>query len=133
MTHPANPLSAWASPSYPGETEGVTTGDEGREEGRPIELAPSCPRHLRSGLHPGALSAHHAVEQLSGKGRFETLPWLAARSPTCGLAQIAPVDLHIPVLGQLAATQLALSDALEPGPLEVVRFNGPLGSGPLRQ
>jgi hypothetical protein len=52
--------------------------------------------------------------------RFETLAWLAARSPTSGLAQIAPVDLDIPVLGQLAPLQLPLGDALEPGPLMAV-------------
>jgi hypothetical protein len=28
--------------------------------------------------------------------------------------QIAPADLHIPILGQLAAAQLSLGDALEP-------------------
>jgi hypothetical protein len=38
-------------------------------------------------------------------------------------AQIPPADLNIPVLGQLAPAQLPLSDALEPGPLEVVGFD----------
>jgi hypothetical protein len=65
-------------------------------------------------------------------GRFETFPWLAARSPTCGLAQIAPADLDIPVLGQLAPAQLPLRDALEPGSLKVVRLDAALGDRPLR-
>jgi len=44
-------------------------------------------------------------------------------------------DLHIPVLAQLAPAQLPLGDALEPGPLEVVRRDAPLGCecGPLGQ
>src|SRR5262249_10671328 len=32
---------------------------------------------------------------MSQLGRFETLPWLGARSPTCGLAQIPPADLDM--------------------------------------
>ena len=40
-------------------------------------------------------------------------PWLAARSPTYGLAQIPPADLDIPILGQLAPSQLPLGDAFE--------------------
>jgi hypothetical protein len=39
------------------------------------------------------------------------------------LAQAAPTDLHIPILGQLPPTQLLLGDALEPGPLEIVAFD----------
>ena len=48
-------------------------------------------------------------------GRFETLPWLAARSPTCGLAQVPSADLDIPILGQLAPSQLPFGDALDQG------------------
>ena len=32
---------------------------------------------------------------MAAVGRFETLPWLEARSPTCGLAQIPPADLDM--------------------------------------
>jgi hypothetical protein len=67
-----------------------------------------------------------------GLGRFETLPWLAARSPTYGLAQIPPADLDIPILGQLAPAQLPLGDALEPGSLEVVRLDAAFRGRPLR-
>ena len=42
--------------------------------------------------------------RMTAKGRFETFPWLTARSPNCGLAQVPPADLDIPILGQLAAT-----------------------------
>jgi hypothetical protein len=49
------------------------------------------------------------------------------------LPQVAPADLHVPILGQLAPAQLLLSDALEPGPLEIVRLNAALGGRPLRQ
>jgi hypothetical protein len=45
------------------------------------------------------------------------------------LARVSPADLHIPILGQLAAAQLLLGDALEPGPLEVAGFDAPLGVG----
>jgi hypothetical protein len=45
------------------------------------------------------------------------------------LAQVAPGDLYIPILGQLAPAQLPLGDALEPGPLEVVGLDAPLGVG----
>jgi len=65
--------------------------------------------------------------------RFETLPRQAARSPTCGLAQIPSADLDIPVPGQLAPAQLPLSDALEPRSLKVVRLDAPLIGGPLRE
>ena len=64
-------------------------------------------------------------------GRFETLPRLTAQSPTCELAQVPPADLDIPIFGQLAAAQLPLGDALEPGPLEIVRLEAALGSRPL--
>ena len=37
------------------------------------------------------------------------------------LAQVAPANLDIPILSQLAPAQLPLSDAFEPGPLEIVR------------
>jgi hypothetical protein len=39
--------------------------------------------------------------------------------------EVPSADLHIPVLGQLPPAELALGDALEEGPLEVVR----LGAG----
>jgi hypothetical protein len=56
------------------------------------------------------------------------------RSPTAdGIPQIRRANLHIPILGQLAATQLPLGDALEAGSLEVVRLNAALGGGPLGQ
>ena len=45
------------------------------------------------------------------------------------LAQVAPVDFIVPVLGQLAPAQLPLGDALEPGPLEVVGFDTFPGAG----
>ena len=48
-------------------------------------------------------------------------------------AQVPPADLDIPILGQLAPSQLPLSNALEPGPLKVVRLDAALGSGPLRE
>jgi hypothetical protein len=68
-----------------------------------------------------------------GLGRFETLPWLPARSPNCGLAQVPTADLNIPILGQLAPSQLPLGDRFEPRPLEVVRFDAAFGGRPLRQ
>ena len=40
-------------------------------------------------------------------------------------AQIAPVNLDVAVIGQLQVPHLALGDALEPGPLQVIRFNAP--------
>ena len=48
---------------------------------------------------------------MAARGRFETLPWLAAQFPTCGLAQVSPADLDIPILGQLALAKLPLGDA----------------------
>jgi hypothetical protein len=45
------------------------------------------------------------------------------------LAQVPPANLHVPVLGQLAAAQLPLGDALELAPLEVVRLHARLGVG----
>jgi hypothetical protein len=49
------------------------------------------------------------------------------------LTQIPPADLDVPILAQLLAAQLPLVDALEPGPLEIVGFDAPLGRGPPRQ
>ena len=46
--------------------------------------------------------------------------------------EAAPADLHVPVLGQLPLPEFALRDALEAGPLGVVGFDAPLGSGPIR-
>jgi hypothetical protein len=37
---------------------------------------------------------------------------------SCHLAQIPPADLHIPILGQPAPTQLLLDEGLEQGALE---------------
>jgi hypothetical protein len=51
-------------------------------------------------------SRFHRWGRMSAKGRFETFPWLAARSPICGLAQVPPADLDIPILGQLAPSDL---------------------------
>ena len=65
----------------------------------------------------------------SAMGRFETFPWLAARSPTYGLAQIPPADLHIPILGQLAPSQLPFGDAVESSSLEVVSIDEAIGAG----
>ena len=45
------------------------------------------------------------------------------------LEQVPPADFDIPILGQLASAQLALGDALEPGPLEVIRLHAPLRGG----
>jgi hypothetical protein len=50
-----------------------------------------------------------------------------------GLLQVAPTDLNIPILDQLAPAQLPLSDALEPGPLEIVRLDAPLVGRPLQK
>jgi hypothetical protein len=44
-----------------------------------------------------------------------------------------PADLDIPILGQLTPAQLPLGDALEPGPLEIISLDAPLGGGPLGQ
>jgi hypothetical protein len=57
-----------------------------------------------------------------------SFPWARATGIN-PLAQIASADLHIPVLGQLAPAQLPLGDGLEPGPLEVVSLDTPLGGG----
>ena len=59
---------------------------------------------------------------MAAVGRFETLP--AGR-----LTQVPPADLHVPILGQLAPSQLPLGDALEPRPLEVVRLYAASGVG----
>ena len=85
-------------------------------------LGASMRRGFCDGGRPTAIdeSAKPAFAKTPGTsalGRFETFPWLAARSPTYGLAQIAPVDLYIPVPGQLASAELPLGDALEAGPL----------------
>ena len=44
-----------------------------------------------------------------------------------------PADLDIPILGQLTPAQLPLGDALEPGPLEIISLDAPLGRGALRE
>ena len=48
----------------------------------------------------------HIPGRMSGKGRFETLPWLAVKSPTCGLAQVPPADLHAAGPGSSAVCSL---------------------------
>jgi hypothetical protein len=70
-----------------------------------------------------------------GLGRFETLLCVSARPncPTWHLSQIAAADLDVPVLSQLAPSQLPLGDALEPGMLEVVRLEAALRGRPLRK
>ena len=40
--------------------------------------------------------------------------------------QVPPADLDIPILGQLAPAKLPFGDALEPGPLKVVRVDAAL-------
>jgi hypothetical protein len=49
------------------------------------------------------------------------------------LVQVASADLDVAVLGQYAVAEPAFGDALEPGSMYIVRFNAPLGRGPLRQ
>jgi DNA end-binding protein Ku len=49
------------------------------------------------------------------------------------LAQVAPGDLDIAIFGQLAPSELPLSDALEARPLQVIGFDTALGYRPLRQ
>jgi len=45
--------------------------------------------------------------------------------------EVPPADLDVPILGQQAPAEFALGDALEPGPLEIVGFDAPLGGRPL--
>jgi hypothetical protein len=45
------------------------------------------------------------------------------------LTQAPPADLHIPILGQLAPGQLPVGNPLEPGSLEIVSLDAPLGVG----
>jgi hypothetical protein len=73
---------------------------------------------------------HHRQRQRS---EATILIELLGSLSTWHLGQVPPANLDIPILGQLAATQLPLSDALEPGPLEVVCLDAPLRGGPLRQ
>jgi hypothetical protein len=49
------------------------------------------------------------------------------------LAQIAAGNFHIPILGQLPPSDFPLGNALEPGSLEIVGLDTPLGDGRLRQ
>ena len=44
----------------------------------------------------------------------------------CDLAQVA-ADLDVTIISQLPPTDLPLGNALEPGPLEVVGSDAPLG------
>jgi hypothetical protein len=77
-------------------------------------------------------SQFHASSRMTEKGRFETLPHVSKLSSPGALAQVPPADFKVPILGQLPPTHLPLGDALEAGPLEVVRLDPPLGGGPLR-
>ena len=62
----AAPQTGQAYARAPGETEGVTVGDEEREEwNRPLLSADTCDRGLRN----AALSARCGSRQMSGKGR----------------------------------------------------------------
>jgi hypothetical protein len=70
---------------------------------------------------------------MSGKGRILDAPHLVGTVSASCLAQITPANLDVPVLSQLPPAQLPPSDALEPGPLEVVRLDAPLRGGPFRQ
>ena len=45
------------------------------------------------------------------------------------LSQVPPADLYVTVLGQLAPPELPLNDALEPGPLQIVRPTQSSGVG----
>ena len=49
---------------------------------------------------------------------------------TWRLLEVPPADLDVPILRQQAPAQLPLSDALEPGPPEIVRLDAALGGGP---
>ena len=100
-------------------------------QGRPDSFA-STLKVQRSAAGSGS-GRHETAPPMSQLGRFETLPWLAAQSPTCGLAQVPPADLDIPILAQLAPSRLPCGTAFEPGPLEVVRLDALLRGGPFRQ
>src|SRR6516165_8212219 len=45
------------------------------------------------------------------------------------LSQVPPADLYVTVLGQLPTAELPLNDALEPGPLQIVRPTQSSGVG----
>jgi hypothetical protein len=61
----------------------------------------------------------HLIRVRDGGGR-SAAPRGSRRGP---FAQVASGDLDIPIRGQLPPAQLPLGDALEPGPLEVVRLD----------
>ena len=67
---------------------------------------------------PRLLVARRSPQRVAALGRFETLPWLATRSPTYGLAQVPSTDLDIPIFGQLAPSKLPLGDAPRTGSAE---------------
>src|SRR4051812_30851292 len=56
-------------------------------------------------------------------------PWAACMSAS-PFAQVAAVDRHVAVLGQLPPAQLPLGDALERGPVQEEGFNARLGRRP---
>jgi hypothetical protein len=55
-----------------------------------------------------------------------------SRTPRRALSQITPGDLDVAVFGQLPAAELALSDPLETGSLEIVGFDAAHGGRTLR-
>ena len=103
--------------------------------GRPVTMSDfrlteqPFPAGIASGRHlgkPGVVDGPLWVDC----GGLGEAPWMSALKRS---AHIPPVDLHIPVLGQLAPAQLPLGDALEPGPLEIVGLHALFGGGPLRE
>src|SRR5262245_47861494 len=64
--------------------------------------------------------------------KIPTVPEGWRKSALGSSAEVAPADLHVPILGQLAPAQLPLGDALEPGALEVVRLDAALRGRSLR-
>jgi hypothetical protein len=53
--------------------------------------------------------------------------WLAC--PDFPLPQIATSNLDIPILGQLAATNLSFGDEFEPSSMEMIGFEAAFGCG----
>jgi hypothetical protein len=57
----------------------------------------------------------------------------APRHLFAALPEVPSTNLDIPIIGQLAPAKFALGDALEPGALEIISLDAPLGGGPLRE
>jgi hypothetical protein len=87
----------------------------------------------RGNLKRVAEASIQLLRRMSGKGVDLRRSSLVGTVSTRRLAQVPPADLDIPVLGQLAAAQLPLSDAIEPGSLEVVGLDAAFGGGRLRE